>query len=92
MPMEQLLAEVKPFDYGKTWEEAFRCIERNAAKFSPDRWEKFMASIRRHGIRRPISLMRYAGVKYVVTGHHHVWAIHKLKRTRILYTLTDEGG
>ncbi len=92
MTLPDLLNEVRPFQYGKTWPEAFRALDRHYPRFVEQFDCDFLASIRRHGIRRPITIMRYAGVKYVTWGHHRVWAAARLAMPRVPYVLFEEGG
>jgi hypothetical protein len=50
MPLEDLMRDIRPFDYAATWPEVFGAIERNHYQFAPAHWDKFLRQIKGQGI------------------------------------------
>jgi len=79
MPLADILAKTEPMDYsGYTWEQAFKSIENNHVAADPAHWDKFLESVRQHGIRQPVEIERWGDKMRLWKGHHRVWAAHKL--------------
>lgn len=51
----------------------------HAPDYGKNKLKKFVEKIRREGIRDPIKYVEYQGKKYVVDGHHRLYAARQLK-------------
>ena len=79
---DTLWYQTKPDDYGRdaNWDTAKESIERNHVAGAPEHWREFLASIREHGVKKPITIARRGGVWRVTQGHHRVWGAESVGR------------
>lgn len=82
LSVDSLWYGTQPNDYGRDadWPAAAASIERNHVSSAPAHWEKFLASIRTGGVKRPVTLQRVRGKWRVIHGHHRVWGAEKVGR------------
>jgi 8-oxo-dGTP pyrophosphatase MutT (NUDIX family)/GNAT superfamily N-acetyltransferase len=95
MPLHHILNHVKPTDmtdYGKTWPDVFKSIEDNHASAYPQHWSKFLDHVQAHGIQTPVVVLHRGEDESseLMSGHHRVWAAHKLGLTHIPVHETDD--
>jgi len=93
VPLQHILTHTEPTDmasYGHTWPDAFRDIEENHEDFAPKHWGKFLDHVQAHGIQTPVVILHDGERQKLFSGHHRVWAAHRLGLSHVPAYHTDD--